>query len=633
MAYRFDPRTNRGTAQMPASSYPSGSGDFSRYSRANANGGGYQPQPGRNFQVPKRKRRKWPWVVLIILILLLAAGGAAAYTAYNEAKALKSDAKTVMSDVNAVTKAIKDGDYDTASQKSKELAQLSQDIEKQLEGPVWQLAAQVPTYGQDVQSVKVVLGVLTDASNKALVPLTQELQKTPLSDLVRKDHSLDLDAMNSLLNAIQTTAPVFDDCAARMQKLPTFHIEQVQSMLAPASEKFTSINETVQEIAGFAPVMGKLLGAEGDRTYLLIAQNSSEIRSMGGFPGSVGTLTIVDGKFEMGDFTSCYDVFEEDIPESVGASATELSLFNSHVAKFGYTWDIGLNPDFPRDASIWKTAYEQKNDVEVDGVIGMTPSVIQFILDATGSITLSDGTKLDGSNATKVLQHDLYEKYFNGGVGDANEKTDELFAETASKAFDSLFKNMNAKTLKGVAQSFFDAMKTREFLMWMVDSDIQAKIVEVEADGALTNPKANSQLGVFYNDVSGSKLGWYIDVDTQIGAGEKQSDGSTVYSVTTTFANTITNSEARNGSVYIVSANGLSKCNLYLFAPLGGSISNLSSSDAYFGNDEYMGREVWFVRDGELAPQSDIVVTYNVTVPAGADELTVVKTPTLTEYR
>lgn len=65
----------------------------------------------------------------------------------------------------------------------------------------------------------------------------------------------------------------------------------------------------------------------------------------------------------------------------------------------------------------------------------MTPVIIQKILKYTGGVTLSDGTELNGDNATKVLQKELYYKYLSNrtdtNMSNANDYVDALFAETA----------------------------------------------------------------------------------------------------------------------------------------------------------------------------------------------------------
>ena len=203
-------------------------------------------------------------------------------------------------------------------------------------------------------------------------------------------------------------------CTDELSSLPAFHIEKLQKLVGPAQEKITGINDVFQEANTFAPIIGSMLGANGNRTYLLAAQNTAEIRASGGFPGSMGTVSIDNGAIELGDFTKVYDMMAEETPAQCAITDEENALFYPWYTQ--YSWDNSFNPDYPRVASIWAAAYQEKTEQSVDGVISITPTMVQDLLAATGdSFTLSDGTTIDGTNATKVLQHDLYWKYLSSG--------------------------------------------------------------------------------------------------------------------------------------------------------------------------------------------------------------------------
>ena len=82
----------------------------------------------------------------------------------------------------------------------------------------------------------------------------------------------------------------------------------------------TLITDAYAVAEDYLPLLKAFLGGGSDRTYLLAAQNSTEIRASGGFPGSIGTITIVDGVLTIGDFNSVYDVLPYGTPASVGPS-------------------------------------------------------------------------------------------------------------------------------------------------------------------------------------------------------------------------------------------------------------------------------------------------------------------------
>lgn len=254
-----------------------------------------------------------------------------------------------------------------------------------------------------------LMTALDDAFDEGLVPLTKTLEANPPDSLISADRRINVAAVTQLLDAVQNAAPSMQKCADVAESLPEMHVEQLKSVVDPAKEKLVTINATFQKAAALAPVAGPVLGANGNRTYLIVAQNSAELRSSGGFPGSMGTLEIRDGEIILNDFSKVYDVLTDTNPSSVSITDEEYALFDA----FNMDWprDAGIDPDFTRVASIWAASYEERNVAHLDGVISITPSVVQDILAIVGPVTLPDGTELTGSNATKVLQSDIYWKY------------------------------------------------------------------------------------------------------------------------------------------------------------------------------------------------------------------------------
>ena len=123
--------------------------------------------------------------------------------------------------------------------------------------------------------------------------------------------------------------------------------------------------------------------------------------------------------------------------------------------------DACFDPDFERVAYIWALAYEQKNSEHVNGVVSLTPAIIQGMLKYIGNVTLSDGTELTSENATKVLQYDLYYKYLNANAAaTAGDYVDDLFAETAKATMSKLVSDFDVKKAGDYYKVFSDGAKT-----------------------------------------------------------------------------------------------------------------------------------------------------------------------------
>lgn len=594
----------------------------------------------------KRKRgfgraKKIAIVVVAVIVVLGIAGGSVAYAAMGQANELKAKAGVAMTDINEVMADIKNKDYDGAVNAALDAKNASADIQEMLDDPLWDFIQVLPVVGEDVKNVKVAVDALQIATGDALVPLTSALQTTPLSDLIRSDKSIDLEAMGQLMDAVAAAAPAMQECTDMIESLPDFKISQIQNAFGGAKDKIGPANELFQQVADMAPIFATLLGANGDRTYLVAAQNSAELRAAGGFPGAIGTMTIRNGVISMEDFASVYDVLPGGPPASAGITDVERALFDDDKDHLGRNNDLSAIPDFTRVASIWAQVCADKGE-PVDGVISITPSVVQDVLALTGPITLSDGTTLDGTNATKVLEHDLYWKYLSTGTDTEANSTlvDALFAETAAKAMTALFSQLGGGGLTDFFETIMDDMETREVMVWLTNADEQAKLAALECSGTLGGSVEQPELGVFVTSMVPSKLGWYVDIDTTVGMAVDNADGTVTYPVTTTVTNSLTADERDRGSKYIIGVPYYSWPKgdvhpwVYFVAPIGGSITDLQDDGgAQITSDIYAGVQV-IKTEFALNAGETVTCTYNVTVAAGAeDPLAVTGTPLLTEYR
>ena len=608
--------------------------DLAAYSSANYIGGGKR-SGGRS------RGRKRLYIIIGVVAVLLIALVAAAFAAVGSAKEMKSQATQVLQDVKSIQTAIGENDYAAAAQSAQHASELTGSIAGELSSPLWMVASIIPVYGQDISGMRDLMTALDDAFDEGLVPLTKTLEANPPDSLISADRRINVAAVTQLLDAVQDAAPSMQKCADVAESLPEMHIEQLKSVVDPAKEKLTTINATFQKAAALAPVAGPVLGANGNRTYLIVAQNSAELRSSGGFPGSMGTLEIRDGEIILNDFSKVYDVLTDTNPSSVSITDEEYALFGA--ASMDCPRDAGIDPDFTRVASIWAASYEERNVAHLDGVISITPSVVQDILAIVGPVTLSDGTELTGSNATKVLQSDIYWKYLAEGAdpdGTGGAVTDALFAQAAHETFNTLFSNLNADTLIKFASCMAKDMEDRTVMFWLTDEGEQAILASLDCSGALNDDPMRPELGVFFSLWVGSKMGWYVDIDNQVLESKKNADGSYTYKMQTTFTDTVSSEEIASGGEYIIGdiydyEYGILYPCLYIYAPAGGSISNLeSNSSVAFEEARHDGLQAFKAWRTVLRPDQPIVCTYTVTTaPSAEQEMKIVCTPTLTEYR
>ena len=565
--------------------------------------------------------------IIIIGLLIFRLG--------TDAKSMLSEANTLKTDLKAVMTGVKERDVESAQNATLKLDNTVRKLDRTLSSPVWKAISHAPFAGKYVKSVNTLVSVAEDASDNILKPALDVMDEYPLEGLKVGD-GFSVSTINAYLNLLEDIEPRIESMTTKMQtvKLPLGKTE----MLSEYTQMLTKLTAAYKENGEYLPLFRAFLGDGSDKLYLLAAQNSAEIRASGGFPGSMGTIRIEDGVLTIDDFKTVYDMISVNPPTEAHITDTEYLLFSGSL---DYARDACYIPDFERVGEIWALAYESKNDEHIDGVISLTPVIIQKVLAYTGAVTLSDGTELNGNNATQMLQKDLYYKYLSSNssykVSNAYDYVDSLFAETAKIVMGKLVDDFDINRIADYSKIFTDGGKDRTILMWMEDETAESYVKAAGCSGALNDDPSNPEAGVFFSGANGSKLGWFVSLDTQIGDDVTiNDDGSRTYDVTVTVSNDITRDDMYRAGNYIIgNYNGQVESYLHLFAPAGGTISDFETSNSMTMNmDEYHGLEVAYNVEFMLAPSNPVTVTYKVTTAPGVSTpLKISQTPTLQSYR
>ena len=130
-----------------------------------------------------------------------------------------------------------------------------------------------------------------------------------------------MDTINAYLDYLEKIEPEIEDMTSSISHVNvTFSKSENISKYV---DKLNSLTASYKENGKYIQLFREFLGDGSDRMYLVAAQNSSEIRASGGFPGSVGTVRIENGVMSIGDFQTVYKVLSERVPESVQVTEHE----------------------------------------------------------------------------------------------------------------------------------------------------------------------------------------------------------------------------------------------------------------------------------------------------------------------
>ena len=584
---------------------------------------------------PPRAKKHHPVriAVLLVIAVLIVVAGVIGFSAYNEFKSIKSEINTVSTNVKNASSYIKKGEYEKCATAMRSTSSSIDTIQQSLNSPSMKFFSFFPVVGHDIDNAKIILENTNIILTSCVVPACEGLSTGAAGGFITSDKTINYTAINAVIDPIKNNATLVSGAIATIRKACDFNLPQIAEKIDPVKDKLDDVQNVIDVVGKYAPQVQAVLGANGDRKYLLVAQNTAEMRSTGGFPGSAGTIGFEGGKIKLGEFASGKQLIEGDRPSDCPLTDLDNAIYPMSAKN---TMDTGYDAHFPNSAKVWTGVYAEKKKDTVNGVISVSPSMVQSVLKICGEIQLEDGTVLNGDNATKVLQHDIYWNYLSGNATSAdNDIADALFASAAKKSFDKLFSSLNTGTLIKLIKILPDAIDNREFMLYMVDESEQKIADELGCSASLSCELSQNKLGIFCGIRSSCKLGWWLDKSFDV-----QKTGEATYHITATFFSTLTQDELNVGGNYIMGylpdgPIGNIYPDIYIFAPTGGSISNMQVNSSSYGSEySQENRQLIYLKEVSLGPQETSTITFDLTVPEKlSGSLEVETNPTLTQYR
>lgn len=294
-------------------------------------------------------------------------------------------------------------------------------------------------------------------------------------------------------------------------------------------EKFLQVKDGLPALLGILSgfeknerIIEELLGGNGPRTYLFLLQNNHEMRATGGFIGTYALVDINQGVirrfFVDGIFNPDGQLKENIIPPKP-------------IQKISAGWslhDSNWFPDFPASAEKAISFYEKTGGPTVDGVITLTPTVMQKLLAVIGPISMPQyGLTVDADNFIPVLQEQVEVKYDK----ELNQPK-KILADLTRLLIEKAFALQDRATTGRIAEALVSGLNEKHMLLYVRQPDFERLIDEVGWSGRILET-SKDYLAVIHSNINGYKTDGVIDErimhEAKIG-----DDGSIVDTVTVT---------------------------------------------------------------------------------------------------
>jgi hypothetical protein len=383
------------------------------------------------------------------------------------------------------------------------------------DAPGWRLGRRLPWLGSNLAAAGAATAIMDDLANRGLPSLVEAAGDLEPAALTPRDGRIDLAPLRRAAPRMAAADEAVRQARDRAAAIGTGNlVPPLRSAVTELQRELDRAARTTGTAARATALVPPMLGAGGPRTYLVLFQNPAEIRATGGMPGAFavvradrGRLRIVDQGSAAADLKS----FERPV---LPLDPAMRALYTDRLGI--YPANVNLTPHFPTAAALAREMYRVRSGRTVDGVLATDPVALSYLLRATGPVTPPGGPRLTAGNAVPTLLSDVYKE--------PESAQDAYFAAAAAAVFGAL---VGGAADPGTALTeLARAAGERRVLLWSAREPEQRLIAGTVLAGEL--PAADGlrpTVGVFLNDGSGAKLGYYLTQAAELAVTGCRADG------------------------------------------------------------------------------------------------------------
>jgi hypothetical protein len=462
-----------------------------------------QSRAGTSASDGRSHRRRQIGVTLITAgaVLLVTAGLWLVVTALM-ARAQLNQARA---DADTLGTQISTGRWPAARATAADLSTHAHRANQLTSGPVWALAAALPSGGEPVQTIRGITAGADTLARGALPQLVSAAERLNPRTVRLADGSIDLSRIAAVAPAITSASDVVARTTRTIGALPSHTwLGPIDTAYSDALRQVTSLDHSVKSADLAARILPTLLGAYAPKRYLLAFQNEAEARGTGGLPGAFAIVEAKHGKLAFTRMES--DASLTGVAATVDFGPDYRHLYEGSDTTTVYV-DGNVSPHFPYAAQIWASMWQKHSGQKVDGVIAVDPTALGYLLAVTGPATLPDKSQVNGANAAALTQATSYARFPEASATANARRKSYLLAVAAASSTKILSASGEPTALLRAAGQ---AARERRILVWSADPAVQADLAQTSVAGVIPTTTA-PYVGLSVVNDGGNKLDYYLD--------------------------------------------------------------------------------------------------------------------------
>jgi len=379
---------------------------------------------------------------------------------------------------------------------------------------MWQIAAHLPIADKQIASIQNLLlaGEQISQSASKLSSVINNLTSNETSEYKLTDKiSLLNNSLNDITNDLQLVSTSLNDINKSL--IPLDYREQFSVLKDQLPLLVSNLKSSHDNI----DLIYQILAPNNKKTYLVLFQNTTELRGTGGFLGSYARLTIEDGEITNLDIPGggLYDLKGSATKKIISPEPMHL------VGSRWQIWDANWWPDFPTSAEKLQWFYESSGQATVDGIITINSNLLPFIMQLTGDVYLEQYDKL--LTPYNILPEIQYTVEFDYDL--EKNKPKQIIADLAPILIDRIFHLPDDK-IADMLELSLNSLREKDIQLYLFDTTLNTKINNLGWDGSLKT-SSGDYLMVVNQNIGGGKTDSVIK-QTVVLKSEILKDGSII---------------------------------------------------------------------------------------------------------
>lgn len=485
-----------------------------------------------------RRRRKRRTLILAIAAGLLVLLSFAALFSFQPARRAVAAAKDGQRQFLEAQASLETQNFSEASASLDSAIASFTDAKKDLRVLTWLRV--VPIAERQYRAATHLLNVGITTGNS--VREVTEFGRTTIEPF-RTNGKLSLDSLSpsdkrEILKKLTDAQPVLasandqiDSALEELEKIPSSGLlKPLKDAVGPMRDKLPVVKNVIDEVASLSRTIPVLAGYPDEQTYLFLLENNTELRPAGGFIGTYGVLRVQNG--EISSFTTD-NIYNLDVPAEAYLRVTPPEPLQRYVqASNWYLRDSNWSPNFPDSAkkALWFYEQERGPVKSFDGVIAVTPTFIESLIELTGDVSVQ-GITFTKENFIDTLEYQVEKGYYRQGLAESDRK--EIIGSLSQILLDRILALPQARW-GALWTTFIQDVERKQILIYLNAPEVQS-IIESENWGGVVKATQGDYLQVV--DANMAALKSDPGVKRSIDYSVRLENGSAIATLTVVYRN------------------------------------------------------------------------------------------------